>query len=404
MIRSLQYAAIWSGILATPSSASTLNCGLAGGLVARLSPRHGPALDGTAASPAAPASPPGAQTSLPGQRSQAPGVIRRSRKFPVRGPRQPGVGIDQLGVRCHDGPNGVSMQVERELSGWWRWTAPRGDDPASPDGWSRTGGSPERVFGGGESLTALLAGGAAEHPALIVPDSGEVLTYRAGRGPGRGARPAARRAGRPPRRPGRPGPAQRAGRRAAAARHDRARRRGGPAEPRLHRGRVRVLPGRYRPPADAHPGQRCRRRRRRGGRHRDSPDRRAAGRGRAARTAGRRPGRHAPARVRARPARRMCAFVLHTSGTTSRPKQVPLRQRNLMASTRTIAAHYRLGQADVSFCVMPLFHIHGLVASTFAALRRAARSSPRAGSRRSRSARPASTAPPGCRRARLSSR
>jgi oxalate---CoA ligase len=62
------------------------------------------------------------------------------------------------------------------------------------------------------------------------------------------------------------------------------------------------------------------------------------------------------------------AVVLHTSGTTSRPKQVPLRQRNLMASTRTIAAHYRLSPADVSFCVMPLFHIHGLVASAFAAL------------------------------------
>jgi len=62
------------------------------------------------------------------------------------------------------------------------------------------------------------------------------------------------------------------------------------------------------------------------------------------------------------------ALVLHTSGTTSRPKQVPLLQRNLMASARTIAAHYRLGPADVSFCVMPLFHIHGLVASTFAAL------------------------------------
>jgi oxalate---CoA ligase len=60
--------------------------------------------------------------------------------------------------------------------------------------------------------------------------------------------------------------------------------------------------------------------------------------------------------------------VLHTSGTTSRPKQVPLAQRNLMASTRTIAAHYALGPADVSFCVMPLFHVHGLVASTFAAL------------------------------------
>ena len=62
------------------------------------------------------------------------------------------------------------------------------------------------------------------------------------------------------------------------------------------------------------------------------------------------------------------ALVLHTSGTTSRPKQVPLRQRNLMASARTIGAHYRLSQDDVSFCVMPLFHIHGLVASTFAAL------------------------------------
>jgi oxalate---CoA ligase len=62
------------------------------------------------------------------------------------------------------------------------------------------------------------------------------------------------------------------------------------------------------------------------------------------------------------------AVVLHTSGTTSRPKQVPLRHRNLMASTRTIAAHYRLGPSDVSFCVMPLFHVHGLVASTFAAL------------------------------------
>ena len=60
--------------------------------------------------------------------------------------------------------------------------------------------------------------------------------------------------------------------------------------------------------------------------------------------------------------------VLHTSGTTSRPKQVPLTQRNLMASTRTIASFYQLQPDDVSFCVMPLFHVHGLVASTFAAL------------------------------------
>jgi oxalate---CoA ligase len=61
-------------------------------------------------------------------------------------------------------------------------------------------------------------------------------------------------------------------------------------------------------------------------------------------------------------------IVVHTSGTTSRPKQVPLRQRNLMAAARMIAAHYRLGPGDSSFCAMPLFHVHGLVASAFAGL------------------------------------
>jgi acyl-CoA synthetase (AMP-forming)/AMP-acid ligase II len=62
------------------------------------------------------------------------------------------------------------------------------------------------------------------------------------------------------------------------------------------------------------------------------------------------------------------ALLLHTSGTTSRPKQVPLRHRNLMASARVIAAFYSLGDGDVSYAMMPLFHVHGLVASTFAAL------------------------------------
>jgi acyl-CoA synthetase (AMP-forming)/AMP-acid ligase II len=62
------------------------------------------------------------------------------------------------------------------------------------------------------------------------------------------------------------------------------------------------------------------------------------------------------------------ALLLHTSGTTRRPKQVPLLQRNLMASMRAIAAHYRLGAADVSYCAMPLFHVHGLIASTLAQL------------------------------------
>jgi len=58
------------------------------------------------------------------------------------------------------------------------------------------------------------------------------------------------------------------------------------------------------------------------------------------------------------------ALVLHTSGTTSRPKMVPLRHRNLAASVANIIPAYRLTEDDVSLCVMPLFHVHGLVAST----------------------------------------
>jgi acyl-CoA synthetase (AMP-forming)/AMP-acid ligase II len=62
------------------------------------------------------------------------------------------------------------------------------------------------------------------------------------------------------------------------------------------------------------------------------------------------------------------ALLLHTSGTTSRPKQVPLRHRNLLTSARAIAEHYRLTESDVSFAAMPLFHVHGLVASVLAPL------------------------------------
>ena len=62
------------------------------------------------------------------------------------------------------------------------------------------------------------------------------------------------------------------------------------------------------------------------------------------------------------------ALVLHTSGSTGRPKRVPLRHRNLALSARTIADTYRLGPDDVGLCLMPLFHVHGLMASTMAAL------------------------------------
>jgi len=59
-------------------------------------------------------------------------------------------------------------------------------------------------------------------------------------------------------------------------------------------------------------------------------------------------------------------LVLHTSGTTSRPKRVPLRNDNLAASVANIVATYQLSPEDVSLCIMPLFHVHGLVASALA--------------------------------------
>jgi len=62
------------------------------------------------------------------------------------------------------------------------------------------------------------------------------------------------------------------------------------------------------------------------------------------------------------------ALILHTSGTTSRPKRVPLSHANLMTSARNVSETYQLSSADVSLCVMPLFHVHGLVASTLATL------------------------------------
>ena len=55
------------------------------------------------------------------------------------------------------------------------------------------------------------------------------------------------------------------------------------------------------------------------------------------------------------------ALFLHTSGTTSRPKGVPLTHRNLVASLGNIEATYALTPEDVAMVVMPLFHVHGLL-------------------------------------------
>jgi acyl-CoA synthetase (AMP-forming)/AMP-acid ligase II len=62
------------------------------------------------------------------------------------------------------------------------------------------------------------------------------------------------------------------------------------------------------------------------------------------------------------------ALILHTSGTTSRPKIVPLLQSNLAASARNIGTSLNLTAQDRCLNVMPLFHIHGLIAAVSASL------------------------------------
>ena len=64
------------------------------------------------------------------------------------------------------------------------------------------------------------------------------------------------------------------------------------------------------------------------------------------------------------------ALILHTSGTTSRPKIVPLTQANIWTSARNIAAALELSADDRALNIMPLFHIHGLIAGLSAPLSR----------------------------------
>ena len=62
------------------------------------------------------------------------------------------------------------------------------------------------------------------------------------------------------------------------------------------------------------------------------------------------------------------ALVLHTSGTTARPKIVSLTQANLCISARNIVKSLELTPQDRSLNIMPLFHVHGLMASVLATL------------------------------------
>ncbi|KAK3307901.1 uncharacterized protein B0T15DRAFT_88974 [Chaetomium strumarium] len=75
-----------------------------------------------------------------------------------------------------------------------------------------------------------------------------------------------------------------------------------------------------------------------------------------------------PAQPVLRPEPEDIALVLHTSGTTSRPKVVPLSHRNLTRTMKNIQQTYQLTAADRTMLVMPLFHVHGLLCGLLAPL------------------------------------
>jgi acyl-CoA synthetase (AMP-forming)/AMP-acid ligase II len=62
------------------------------------------------------------------------------------------------------------------------------------------------------------------------------------------------------------------------------------------------------------------------------------------------------------------ALFAYTSGTTDRPKCVPLTHANVLWSAHNIATHYALTAADRSLVVLPLFHGHGLIGATLSTL------------------------------------
>lgn len=62
------------------------------------------------------------------------------------------------------------------------------------------------------------------------------------------------------------------------------------------------------------------------------------------------------------------ALILHTSGTTSQPKQVPLTQMNLLTSAHNVRSSLNLVASDRALNIMPLFHIHGIIASLLSSL------------------------------------
>jgi len=61
-------------------------------------------------------------------------------------------------------------------------------------------------------------------------------------------------------------------------------------------------------------------------------------------------------------------LMIYTSGTTNRPKGVPLTHGNLLASVQAFAEFFQLTETDTTLVPMPYFHVHGLVGATFSTL------------------------------------
>jgi amino acid adenylation domain-containing protein len=62
------------------------------------------------------------------------------------------------------------------------------------------------------------------------------------------------------------------------------------------------------------------------------------------------------------------AIILLTSGSTSRPKSVPLTQANICLSGRNVVEALALEGQDLLLNVLPLFHAHGLISGLMGAL------------------------------------